>query len=43
MKIPQATEKPVKKVLSLLARTVARISCHLSRSNTARLSISKGA
>src|SRR5512134_2558058 len=34
MKIPQATEKPVRNVRSLFFRIVSRISCHLSRSNT---------
>ena len=33
MKMPQATEKPVRSVRSLFARIVSRISCHLSRSN----------
>src|SRR6185436_2777887 len=37
MKIPQATEKPVRNVRSLFFRIVSRISCQVSTSSTGHL------
>src|SRR6187455_395116 len=39
MKIPHATEKPVRNVRSLFFRIVSRISCQVSTSNTGHLEV----